>query len=79
MLLTRDWSKFNAIEPVMKLKNITPGQLRSLLEKAYLTFYMRPKIFWRFIKQKQFHIIKRTIKTVIKYLRTYVLSLQSLS
>lgn len=77
MLLTRDWSKFNAIEPVMRLKNLTPKQLRSLLEKAYLIFYMRPKMFWRFVKQKQFYIIKRTIKVVIKYLKTHILSFQS--
>ncbi|MCL7387226.1 MAG: B12-binding domain-containing radical SAM protein [Thaumarchaeota archaeon] len=76
MLLTRDWSKFTAIEPVMKLKNITPTQLKSLLEKAYLTFYVRPKMLWRLFRQKQFYIIKRTIKAVTKYLRTRVFSLQ---
>ncbi len=69
MLLTRDWSKFNATEPVMKLKHLTIKQLQSLFEKAYLTFYMRPKMLWRWIKQKQFHFIKSAIKTAINYLK----------
>ncbi|MBS7647367.1 radical SAM protein [Candidatus Bathyarchaeota archaeon] len=73
MLLTRDWSKFNAIEPVMKLKNLTIKQLQSLFERAYLTFYIRPKMLWRWVKQKQFHIIKSTIKTAANYLKSHVL------
>ncbi|MEM3550224.1 MAG: radical SAM protein [Candidatus Bathyarchaeia archaeon] len=75
MLLTRDWFKFNVIEPVMKLKSLTVKQLRSLFEKAYLTFYMRPKMLWRWIKQKQFHIIKSTIKTATNYVKGRLLQL----
>ncbi|MEM3579529.1 MAG: radical SAM protein, partial [Candidatus Bathyarchaeia archaeon] len=73
MLLTRDWSKFNATEPVMKLKNLTIKQLQSLFEKAYLTFYLRPKMLWRWIKQKQFHIIKSAIKTATNYVKDHLL------
>ncbi|MEM1563079.1 MAG: radical SAM protein [Candidatus Bathyarchaeia archaeon] len=75
MLLTSDWSKFNAVEPVMKLKNLTIKQLQSLFEKAYLTFYMRPKMLWKWIKQKQFHIIKSAIKTTTNYLKSHLLHL----
>ena len=74
LLLTRDWSKFNATEPVMKLENLTIKQLQSLFRKAYLTFYIRPKMLWRWIKQKQFHIIKSTIKTATDYV-SYLLQL----
>ncbi|MEM2816706.1 MAG: B12-binding domain-containing radical SAM protein, partial [Candidatus Bathyarchaeia archaeon] len=73
MLLTRDWSKFNATEPVMKLKNLTIKQLQSLFEKAYLTFYLRPKMLWRWIKQKQFRIIKSAIKTATNYVKDHIL------
>lgn len=75
MLLTRDWSKFNATEPVMKLKNLTIKQLQSLFEKAYLTFYLRPKMLWRWIKQKQFRIIKSAIKTATNYVKDHILEL----
>ena len=44
MLLTMDWPKFNAAELVMKFKNLNIKQLQSIFEKAYLTFYMRPKM-----------------------------------
>ncbi|MEM3566843.1 MAG: radical SAM protein [Candidatus Bathyarchaeia archaeon] len=75
LLLTKDWSKFNATEPVMKLKNLTIKQLQSLFEKAYLTFYLRPKMLWRWIKQKQFHIIKSAIKTATNYVKDHLLQL----
>lgn len=67
LLITKDWSKFNAIEPVMKIKNLTLQQLKSLLTKAYAAFYMRPKILFRWIRQKQFHFIKTAVKTALNY------------
>jgi len=35
----------------MKIKNITAKQLKSLLQKAYINFYLRPKTIWKWIKQ----------------------------
>lgn len=41
-LLTTDWSQYTEYEPVIKLPNVTPDQIRSIRDKAYSTYYMRP-------------------------------------
>ena len=69
LLLTKDWSKYTALEPVMKIKNITAKQLKSLLQKAYVSFYLRPKMIWKWIKNKQFQYILNAFKAAINYLR----------
>jgi len=69
LLLTKDWSKYTVIDPVMKLKNLTARQLKLLLQKAYLSFYLRPKIIWRWIKNRQFIFMKDAIKAVLNYMR----------
>jgi radical SAM superfamily enzyme YgiQ (UPF0313 family) len=69
LLLTEDWSKYTAIEPVMKIKDLTEKQLKSFLQKAYISLYLRPKTVWSWIKNRQFTFIKSGIKTVINYLK----------
>ena len=68
LLLTNDWSKYTAIDPIMKIKGITEKQLRSFFQKAYISFYLRPKFVWRWIRNKQFLFIKDGVKAVINYL-----------
>ncbi len=41
-LLTDDWGKFTALDPVIKLDHLSPGQLSRRLLKAYTSFYLRP-------------------------------------
>jgi len=69
LLLTRDWSKFTAVDPIIKLKNVTEYQLKHLFRKAYLSFYLKPNVIWRWIKNRQFVFLKNGIKLVIDYLR----------
>jgi len=78
LLTTKNWSKYTATEPIMKLKNLTTKQIKWLFEKAYVTFYLRPKILWKWIRQKQFLFIKNTIKTAINYLTQWNSSKQSI-
>jgi len=68
LLLTSDWSKYTVIDPVMKIKGVTARQLKSLLQKAYISFYLRPKIVFKWIRNRQFIFIKNGVKTVINYL-----------
>lgn len=42
-LLTDDWGKYTALDPVIKLDNLSPRQLSRRLLKAYCSFYLRPK------------------------------------
>lgn len=63
LLLTKDWSRYTAVDPVMKIENLTARQIKSLFQKAYISIYLRPKIIWRWIKNKQFSLIKNALKT----------------
>ncbi len=42
-LLSPDWDKFTALDPVIELDNLSPRQLHGLLLKAYTSFYLRPR------------------------------------
>jgi len=54
LLLTEDWSRYTVIKPVIATKDFTEEELSKLLKKAYLRFYLRPKVIWRYIKGGQF-------------------------
>jgi len=70
LLLTNDWSKYTATNPIMKIKGVTEKQLKSLFQEAYISFYLRPKNVWRWIRNKQFIYIRNGIKLVIDYLKS---------
>ncbi|UCF04087.1 MAG: radical SAM protein [bacterium] len=42
-LLTNDWGKFTALDPVIRLDHISPWRLGGYLLAAYASFYLRPK------------------------------------
>jgi len=69
LLLTRNWNRFTAVDPIMKLKNVTEEQLKRLFRRAYLSFYLKPNVVWRWIKNRQFVLLKNGIKLAIDYLR----------
>lgn len=68
MLLTEDWSRYTAIEPIVKIEGATEKQVKALFQKAYITFYLRPRIVMGWLKDKQFSFMKSGIKAVINYL-----------
>ena len=70
LLLTRDWSKYNTLTPVMKTK-IGVRTLKKLLSKAYLKFYTRIRYIIERIKNREFVIVKNAIRGVLNYLRNY--------
>ncbi|MCS7098374.1 MAG: B12-binding domain-containing radical SAM protein [Candidatus Methanomethyliaceae archaeon] len=67
LLLTRDWSKYTTIVPVMRTKELSAKDICSLIEKAYRMFYLRPAFF---LKQ----LIKGRFKWIIPILRNYLAS-----
>jgi radical SAM superfamily enzyme YgiQ (UPF0313 family) len=69
MLLTEDWSKYTATEPIVKIEGISEKEVKALFQKAYITFYLRPKIVMKWLKNKQFSFIKTGIKAATNYLR----------
>ena len=41
-LLTTNWRDFTGINPVIRLDNLSPGELKALFRRAYISFYIRP-------------------------------------
>ncbi len=41
-LLTTNWGDFSGLAPVIRLDNLSPGELKSLFRRAYFSFYFRP-------------------------------------
>jgi radical SAM superfamily enzyme YgiQ (UPF0313 family) len=68
MLLTENWSKYQAIEPIVKIEGASEKEIKALFQKAYITFYLRPRIVMEWLKNKQFSFMKSGIKAVINYL-----------
>lgn len=42
-LLTDDWGKFTALDPVIRLDHLSPRQLSMYLMRIYASFYLRPR------------------------------------
>jgi radical SAM superfamily enzyme YgiQ (UPF0313 family) len=68
LLMTNNWSKYTATEPVVKVKGVSERQLRNLFQKAYLSFYLRPVTVWKWLKNRQFTLIKSGFKAAVNYL-----------
>jgi radical SAM superfamily enzyme YgiQ (UPF0313 family) len=68
ILLTEDWSKYTAVEPIIKIEGASEKEIKALFQKAYITFYLRPRIVMEWLKNKQFSFMKSGIKAVINYL-----------
>ena len=68
LLLTKDWSRYNAVEPIMRIKGLTEKQLKSLFQKAYITFYLRPSTIFKWIRNRQFTFLKSATRLVMNYL-----------
>jgi len=68
MLLTENWSKYTAVEPIVKIEGASEKEIKALFQKSYITFYLRPRIVMEWLKNKQFSFMKSGIKAVINYL-----------
>ena len=51
-LITNKYEDFNQWKLIFTHKNLTKDQVRSLLNKAYLSYYLNPKWFFNFLKRK---------------------------
>ncbi len=68
LLLTENWSSYTAVEPIVKIEGMSEKQVKALFQKAYITFYLRPKIVMGWLKNKQFSFMRSAIKAVVNYL-----------
>jgi len=70
LILTKDWSKYTTLDPVLKIPGIPAKYLKRFLRKAYLNFYLRPKFIMEQIRYKNFHILKHALSVGIKYMKS---------
>jgi len=68
-LLTEDWSGYTAIEPVMRHRDLPPDKLNTFIRRAYVSFYLRPRILMRWFARGQLTLIRRAVRGAIGYLR----------
>jgi len=69
LLLTEDWSKYTGLEPTVKIEGVSSSKLKSLLQRAYLTFYLTPKNIYNWLKNRQLTFIKSALKALTNYLK----------
>lgn len=48
-IISNNWEDFNQYTPVFKSENLSPKQLLSYKEKAWVNYYFRPAYFYRFM------------------------------
>ncbi|RLE09664.1 B12-binding domain-containing radical SAM protein [Candidatus Aerophobetes bacterium] len=68
-LLTRDWSKYTILDPVMKTPGILSKELKRWLLKAYLSFYLRPKFLLEQVKRRDLFFFRKALKAGLNYIR----------
>jgi len=66
LILTFNWRKYTTLDPVMKLKNFTTQQITKLLQKAYISFYIRPLYLIKDLILRKGFIFRRAIPSAIK-------------
>jgi len=65
LILTFNWRKYTTLDPVMKLKNFTPQQIKRMLQRAYLSFYLRPSYLIKDLISRKGFIFRRAIPRAI--------------
>lgn len=69
LLLTRDWSKYTILDPVMKIPGMVSEKLQRWLTKAYASFYLRPKFILEQIKKRNLFMLQKAFKAALDYIR----------
>jgi radical SAM superfamily enzyme YgiQ (UPF0313 family) len=68
-LMRKDWSRYTALDPIMRNENVSQKELSRFIQKAYLSFYLRPQVIMKWIINKEFPLIMAARKGAIDYLR----------
>ncbi len=55
LVFERDWEKFNGWTSVYLHPSISPDELHRLREFAYVSYHLRPRYVWRFLKSTLLH------------------------
>jgi radical SAM superfamily enzyme YgiQ (UPF0313 family) len=67
LLLTRDWRKYTTIDVVMKSFYLTERQIKRLLNWAYISFYLRPKMILIDLMRNKGFILRKAVPAALKF------------
>jgi len=70
LILTFNWRKYTTLDPVMKLKNFSSREIKKMLLKAYIYFYLNPSYLIKDIISRKGFIFRRAIPRVVKMVKS---------
>jgi len=73
LLLTRDWSKYDTLTPVLKHPYVSPREIMRLFYRAYLSFYTSLGFLLNAIRRRLLPFLIRGLKGIITALRNYLI------
>lgn len=68
MLLTRNWRRYTALEPVMRLVHVELAELKRWLYRAWAGFYLRPSYILSDIVRRRGMLLRTAIRKVLPML-----------
>ncbi|RLF28563.1 MAG: B12-binding domain-containing radical SAM protein [Thermoplasmata archaeon] len=69
LILTFNWRKYTTLDPVMKLKNFSSREIKKMLLKAYICFYLNPSYLIKDIISRKGFIFKKAISRIVKIIK----------
>ncbi|WP_456434656.1 B12-binding domain-containing radical SAM protein [Methanopyrus sp.] len=72
LIETKDWSKYTTLHPVMRTLYLSRKELKKLLRKAYVRFYLDDLRFLKIAEDAGFRIGKNVLRSTVSALFHYV-------
>jgi anaerobic magnesium-protoporphyrin IX monomethyl ester cyclase len=65
-LITEDWSQYTSGKPIIETETFTAEDLRYYLRKAYVSFYLSPRVLLNQIREKNLFLFVNAAKLILK-------------
>ncbi|NPA47506.1 MAG: radical SAM protein [Thermococci archaeon] len=69
LIRTFNWRRYTTLDPVLRLRHFTADGIVRMLRKAYVSFYLRPKVIVQDLIERHGFIFRRTVRALINMLR----------
>ncbi len=68
----KSFFSLNLSDPRASLSNVSDKELKNIIRKAYIKFYLRPSQIYKVLDSYSFKNFTQLIKTILNYLRSYL-------
>lgn len=72
LLVTLDWRLYTTVNAVMRGLYLTANQIQSMLVKAYLTFYLRPRYLLRDLLRFRGSLVRRALPSILRAIWNFI-------